>query len=544
MPAQKRTWTQAFGLTGDQGNALLAPLSPSNTYVAYLSRLEPLDRGDVTAMFEMVTLEWASNAANSAQEVIAAAPEGPATMWSIESVASTTLESALGVTAPDLMAEGAWFILTFTLVSSVLEDPAGGELAGDLTDALYPYLPNSTTYGTYELTQGQCLLAPEVQPDGTAQLVEPAPGTFREFMTLPDQVKDLLRQLLRRFGSFVAALLQVGSTPPPPPPPPPPAGPGPAVVAIGVMDIGSGSCNLLFTKNAAGQLEPLVYLDVGRPYNGFKNTAPDNLDADPNKAHSGPILQNASTSLSVVLTHWDQDHMLLGLTPGLAALPWLAPTQSYGPGTAALVPALKQVKRLCQGFGSRDFGSYKLLEVCLNRPAKKKKSDKKDPELQNNSGLVMVVPLWFPIDELQPHQVLLPGDASIGNIVGLPAGDFTAYTAVHHGARTFKATENLPTPVVTPGVVAFSYGIRKSSKPKSNQQHGYNHPTLDAIKANATAGWTRQVATAETKVVDGAKPEFNGKRGNILIGLPLDVAPAYATTAFAVYATKLTTGQP
>jgi hypothetical protein len=539
VPAEKRTWTQAFGRTGDQGNALTAPLSPSNTYVAYLSRLEPLDSGDVTAMFEMVTLEWASNAANSAQEVIAAAPDGPATMWSIAAVAPSTFQAALGVTDPDLVAEGVWFLLTFTMVSSLLEDPAGGELAGDLTDALYPFAPTSTSYGTYELTQGQCLFAPDVQDDGTARLSEPDPASFRAFLTLTDAEKKLLRQLLQGYGALVAALAQPGTMPPPPPPLPPPIGPGPTVVAIGVMDIGAGSCNLLFTKNSAGQLEPLVYLDVGRPYNAFKNTEPGNLDADPKKTNSGPILQNASGTLSVVLTHWDQDHLLLGLTPGLATLPWLAPTQSYGPGTTKLVAGLTRITRLPTGFGSRDFGSYKLVEVSLGRPKKKGK----DPEFQNNSGLAMLVPLWFPTDELQPHQCLLPGDASIGNLGGPPLTDVTAYTAVHHGANTFKATENLPTPVVTPGVVAFSYGIRTSPKPTANNQHGYNHPTQASIAANRTAGWTRQVATAETKVVNGAMPEQNGVRGNLLIGQPLDVAPAYATTAFAVYVTKLTSGQ-
>jgi hypothetical protein len=252
VPAEKRTWTQAFGRTGDQGNALTAPLSPSNTYVAYLSRLEPLDSGDVTAMFEMVTLEWASNAANSAQEVIAAAPDGPATMWSIAAVAPSTFQAALGVTDPDLVAEGVWFLLTFTMVSSLLEDPAGGELAGDLTDALYPFAPTSASYGTYELTQGQCLFAPDVQDDGTARLSEPDPASFRAFLTLTDAEKKLLRQLLQGYGALVAALAQPGTMPPPPPPLPPPIGPGPTVVAIGVMDIGAGSCNLLFTKNSAG----------------------------------------------------------------------------------------------------------------------------------------------------------------------------------------------------------------------------------------------------------------------------------------------------
>lgn len=520
----KRSWQEAFGNVAAQGSAppFTNPVSPSGRFLAFVSKVEELDdQGTVFVMLDMMTQEWASNASSTIQDVSARAPLAPSTLFSIDQVALTAVAGVLGVTDTDYVAEGAWYSVTLAQAAS-----GADALTGDLIDGV-----TNQPLGSYTLTAGRLLLLPAPQADFTVRLEPPPASALAATVGLPPVTTAILG-ILRRLGAWFFPPAPVPVPPPPIPPTQARAGAqadggGPAIVSIGVMDVGAGGCNLLFTATPNANpptLEPFVYFDLGRPIPVWVRTEPTNL-LPTAPAPSGPIMQNATATLGGVLSHWDYDHWMLASVANLGTLPWLVCVQQpYGPSanqmTANLPNSTNFPPRLTAL--AAPGGEYTLFVVTPRTNAKS--------EVMNNSGIVMLVPMVFPTANAATavHHCLLPADASLGNIhPTMPQNDLSVYGAVHHGAATFGAPQNIPGPVVPQGAVVFSYGIRPTTL-----AHGFRHPTQASITANQNAGWMRQFATAETQVVSGAMPEFNGMRGNVLVGQQWSLAAAYRNTAF------------
>lgn len=518
VPAIKRKWSDTIENVSGQGDApdIANPVSPSGQFFAFASKVEELDdQGTVFVMLDMMTFEWATTASSNTQTVAAPALLGPSTLFALAAVNVNTLATTLGVTDPDLVSDGAWFYVTLTAASS---DDNSDPLTGELVDGLFPDDPGTRSYGAFTLTGGQLLLIPAPQPNFTVTLQPPpAANVTTNFITL----STVLANLLQRMGAWFFPPAPMTAPPPPPAAVPP-------IVAIGVMDVGAGGCNLLFKQTPNSNpptLEPFAYLDVGRATPWTRTTEPGNLLPTAPQP-SGPITQNTTGTLGAVLTHWDYDHWMLASVAGMTNLPWMVCVQQpYGPSCATMTARFPARTTFPAGLTSLTApgGEYTLYVV---RPQTNIKA-----EIMNNSGLVMLVPFVFPVANgaTTVHACLLPGDASLGNIhPTMPQNNLSVYGAVHHGAGTFGATQNIPPPVVPQGAVVYSYGI------KPNQVHAFGHPTQAAITANVNAGWmlNRQFATAETMVVNGAMPGFNGMRGNVLIGQQRPLAAAYVNTAF------------
>lgn len=117
-----------FGSVSSQGSQFEGPLSPSNQYLAFLSKV---DLDDTTStydvMFEVVAMEWAQNALlSSSVSINAPPPAAPALIYHIPSIAADALMTALGVNTIELIAEGSWYLLTLektTDGASSLYDP-------------------------------------------------------------------------------------------------------------------------------------------------------------------------------------------------------------------------------------------------------------------------------------------------------------------------------------------------------------------------------------------------------------------------------------
>jgi hypothetical protein len=170
---------------------------------------------------------------------------------------------------------------------------------------------NSKNYGEYTLAEASLIGLPQFTAKRVNSLAVPArpPGAPR-LRNGAIRTRRILSARYHPYGRPMAV-----ARPPPLPPPPPP------VSAVGVMDIGAGNCNLLFAQN----MQPITYYDVGYPLWFYFSSAPDNLRLGPNWL--GPILQNATLNLNIVLSHWDRDHWRLGRLANLQNLAWLYPGQ-------------------------------------------------------------------------------------------------------------------------------------------------------------------------------------------------------------------------
>lgn len=124
-----QSWNSLFGNVGSQGGKFNTPLSPSNTYLAFLSKADLDDVANVyDILFELVPVEWAANVlAVSAGDTEYPAPLSPATLYAMQNVDPPTLLAMLGLESDDDLAEGSWYFLQ-------LEPGSTGKLTGDLYD--------------------------------------------------------------------------------------------------------------------------------------------------------------------------------------------------------------------------------------------------------------------------------------------------------------------------------------------------------------------------------------------------------------------------
>ncbi|TGN14063.1 hypothetical protein [Leptospira ilyithenensis] len=308
----------------------------------------------------------------------------------------------------------------------------------------------------------------------------------------------------------------------PPPPPPPPVG------SIGIMDVGQGNCNLIFDN--ANPPEPIAYYDVGFPIFFYKSGAPANLVA------LGPILQNQTNNLEVILSHWDYDHWINGRRAGLQNLVWNYPKQLMGPVAINFLGTIAVRRRVTFPITHPWWGGARLVKCS---PAGMPLAS-----WINNSGLALMVDILLPVNDPNWHSVFLTADANHNTAPLLPFG-CTGITAVHHGSGAHGAAQNLVPPAnlgaAGPGRIAYSYGVSPN-----NGSHPYHFPVQASVTAYRNAGWgafaggagpvlNAELACAETPL-NYHQNMPQPPRGNIRMGDNTQLNNAhYGNTAFYNY---------
>jgi hypothetical protein len=373
-------------------------------------------------------------------------------------------------------------------------------------------------YGTWHVDAAQMLTMPQQAKTGKIDYFGPPPTTAARGLT------TTLGKRGRIAKAWVPHKRVLAVAPPPPPPPLPP------ISSIGVMDVGQGNCNLLIDQNH----EPVTYFDTGYPLWFYTASAPADLHAGA-VAPSGPIPQNQGGTLEVILSHWDWDHWRLArVWPALQALPWTVPQQPIGPSAQNFLNGLAN----CQMYGGAapapaiNPGPNYTLYTCnpglAPAPAM----------ILNNTGLALGITTRLPVADVNPHFVLLTGDANFDSLpVGAPppAPPLTGVTAVHHGSNAHGAADNLPAPAVgIVGRIAYSYGVMP------NGTHPYGFPNALARAKYLAANWG--TGGNETSTAQGPNIIVGpNNRGNVRMGDQTALNPAhYGNTAFALYPNALT----
>ncbi len=280
-----------------------------------------------------------------------------------------------------------------------------------------------------------------------------------------------------------------------------------------IMDVGQGSCNVLFDNNDL----PKVYIDIGSSGNG---SSPSRL------FEHGPCLSNPEQTI-IVLSHWHRDHYKLATYPlderkgNLVAKRskeslWIVPDQKLVFQSRNLFESLTNVIVLRNDPQSSDSIGYAYKDLPWGSIVTCSGSDR------NNGGLAVYAKIKTDPSEVVrlPQYTLFTGDASCGfipNHDGLK-NHLTGLTAPHHGAHTHHATENIPRPAHgAVGKVAFSYGISDWGPPIKRH---YGHPSDQSIAAIRDAGWEKMYSTAE----NGPRSNVQG-RGNIKFDEDLPANP-------------------
>lgn len=365
-------------------------------------------------------------------------------------------------------------------------------------------------FGTYELTAARMLSMPRLLPGGKVDWFGGPPGEPAAIETVNQTGTkrargDAFMPQAKKFKPVVPA-----SLPPPAPP----------ISSVGVMDVGMGGCNLLINQD-----QPVTYYDVGYPLPFFRASLPPGMRFG-TPGYQGPILENAAGNLEVVLSHWDFDHWRLGHIANLVNLPWTVATQPVGPVAANFFNSLANV----QLFAGPAIAPGPNYTICLCAPPPGSPA----AMLLNNTGIALQITTRLPSTDLNPHEVLLTGDA---NFASLPAPlnpafpNLAGIAAVHHGSNAHGAA-GVPPPLLpvpsavpapaAPGSAAYSYGVHP------NGYHPYGFPVPAAVAAYTARGWINQRSTAE-----GPNINVNAaNRGSVRMGDQTALNAAYAGTAF------------
>ena len=550
--APKRSWSEAFGNTSAQGAGLNGPLSPSNQYYAFLSSADPDGAGGpYITMFECIPKEWTDNTVLAAAVSVRAklTIPIPATLFTPIPMTEAQILTAFGITSMDYFAESSWFLITLTT-------DAESSISGDLCDPNYGLDTTSPDYGTYYLTAAQLVLVPTIVGADTV-LVAPPAGAVAASVNVGFGVPAFIARLGAIFSAALGALLAFvynpplppPQPPPPPPqppqqpqqlvPPPPPPPPPPPFSAVGVMDVGQGGCNMLIGQPAGGGnvVDITTYFDIGFPINRYRSSAPTTLvpanGGVINPNYLGPILQNQTGNLNVVLSHWDWDHWKLGQIANLQNLTWTVPAVPIGGAAAAFFGLIPNANvNVWAGPGVLQVNGYELHR-CV--PA----AGMTAPVIKNNNGIAMIVELCVPIADPNPHRFVMTADANFTSVPGLGPNppNISVLAAVHHGTVLNGATVQIPPPVApyqATGRLVYSYGIN------DDLEHCYGFPFAAAVTNYTNAGYTVQVSTAEGVNING-QPTTRANRGNVRVGnQAYQLNVAYANTAFAAFPNTLT----
>ncbi len=538
------SWTTAFTNTGQQADQYNGPLSPSNFYYAFLSKVD-LDESTNTSdvFFEMISKEWMDVAILSGSvNTVSPAPTTPAVAFHIPycgvdnkgGYSQDAIMACLGLKTADNLAEGSWYLLELS------STPGKGAVIGSLYDPDID-IGKGKDYGSWELVSSppaQLLYLPQLwtgpgpSPTGSDVILVPVSsgGGGSDEVSLKSTPGVSGRKRKRSIDyTFlpVAKRAKVEAAPLPPVPPvpivpPPPPPPPPVTSGVGVMDIGIGNCNMLV--NQAGDV--IAYYDLGYPLWFFLSTLPANMRFG-NPAYTGPVLQNANGTLEVVLSHWDWDHWRLGHVAGLNVLPWTVRMIPAGPSALNFFNTIPLANRnvLGGGAGAAPVAGPGGSTIYYTNPV----GAVIPAVIMNNTGLALSVPTNLPVADLIQHQIVMTGDANF-NFVPMPpvvSGNITGIVAVHHGSNAHGAAgPPLPNPVIPyalTGRIGYSYGITGGGG------HAYGFPVAAAVASYQGAGWNNEMSTAEGAAINAGGV---AGRGNIRIGAQVALLPAYNGTAF------------
>lgn len=536
------SWTAAFTSTGQQADQYNGPLSPSNFYYAFLSKVDLDERTNTSdVFFEMISKEWMDVAILSGSvNTVSPPPTSPAVAFHIPycgvdnkgGYGQDIILTCLGLKTADNLAEGSWYLLQLN------STPGTGAVIGSLYDPDID-IGKGKDYGSWELVSSppaQLLYLPQLwtgpgpSPTGSDVILVPQGGGTGDasLKSTPGVSNGRKRKRSIDYAFLpVAKRAKVEATPVPPVPPvpvipPPPPPPPPLTSGVGIMDIGIGNCNMLV--NQAGDV--IAYYDLGYPLWFFLSTLPANMRFG-NPAYTGPVLQNANGTLQVVLSHWDWDHWRLGHVAGLNVLPWTVRMIPAGPSALNFFNTIPLANRnvLGGGAGAAPVAGPGGSTIYFTNPV----GAVIPAVIMNNTGLALSVPTNLPLADLIQHQIVMTGDANF-NFVPMPpvvSGNITGIVAVHHGSNAHGASgPPLPNPVIPyalTGRIGYSYGITGGGG------YAYGFPVAASVANYQGAGWNNEMSTAE-----GAAINVGGVagRGNIRMGAQVPLLAAYNGTAF------------
>ncbi len=369
-----------------------------------------------------------------------------------------------------------------------------------------------TSQGKHEIRRGRMLTMPRRENDGSINFFGPPPPGRRARLAPQGNVIGG-----GGFGAIVPWGPQVVAQPGPPQP-------LVRTTSVGVMNVGQGNCNMLIDQD-----HPVAYYDTGLPLWFYSETAPEPLRENVPGTPSGPITQNATNNLRVVLSHWDWDHWYLARRwPALQQLPWTVPEQAMGarahnffnnlPILPTVIPAGNQALEFPAG------SPYYRICRCHPIPALPAAA------FLNNTGLAVVARATLPANVVS--YVLLTGDA---NHSSLPPGwrgmtSVAGITAVHHGSNAHGAPEQLVPPranLVQGGRIAYTYGLTEG------KYHPYGFPAPAAVESYQQAGWG--AGQSENSTPQGSninEDQLLAQRGNIRMGDQTELNQQYNNTAF------------
>mgnify|MGYP001809895637 CR=1 FL=1 len=447
--------------------------SPSETYYGYLSQIEQVQYREGASVLhsvqlELVPFEWIEAAVmNLGDRVRDLPPAAPVTLLVFDDAPLDKVAAALSTTAPDL-AEGDWYILTVPSRNGIT--------------------------------------AQRARPVFTASAV-PLKASGRK---LGGPKLALLRRRYKPFSRIdLAKILRMLQAIQP--------------REVGVMDVGQGSCNVIYDANGT----PQIYVDVGLPmFPNVLSLPPANALGNVEIINPGPCLRNNPPG---ILTHFHWDHYsMLGMAANAAALrnrDWIFPPQGAGPYLAGQILQINgsphgHVHVFPLGLGILPGGDITIIQ-CV--PAGMAPGD------LNNSGLAVVVRL----DAANNRDMLLPGDAAFQSIPGLAGfGGLRWMTATHHGSATNLVPP--PAPLLAPpipapyaagqGRLGYSYGINGGVP---GGVHCYGHPNAPAVAAYPVAGWGNifhVTSTAETGPNSGVAGRGNIMMANNVVPPPCGIA--------------------
>ena len=449
----------AFSAIARKGKVYDKEDSPTDRYYALLTEVEEVVYSEKakrlwSVEFEMVPFEWMESAVLSQSETTRGLPAaGPASLLVLDDAAPDEIAKALS-TAVDEVISGDWYIITL----------GKGGTAAKRAGTTFP--------PSVRQTKAKGVKAPQ-----------------RTARKLNLRYRPVTRFSVAQVKKFLAAI---------------------APREIGVMDVGQGSCNLVYDNQGA----PQFYVDVGLPnFPNIGSVPPVNGLGNVEIFNPGPCVAN---NPFVILTHFHWDHYAMAQwatnSAALVDRSWIVPPQVAGPAAAAFLLNIGAAPNghlyvfpaVLVGL----VGGYVTITQCV-------------PVLGiamgnlNNSGLAVDIAMDH---NLVPNRSLLPGDAAFQAIPGVGAiGGLRWMTATHHGSDTDLIPLG-PSPIPAPqaanqGRIAYSYGIRGGGV------HCYGHPDAPAVAAYQGQGWGvggvgggRVASTAETGPNSGV-----AGRGNILM---------------------------
>lgn len=421
--------------------------SPSQQYYGFLVEVEEVsykggDDKQLSVQFELVPREWMEVAVLGLKESVRSQPPvSPATLLVFDNAAPEDIADALSIDIKDIN-EGDWYLITL----------------GKGIQASRLHLKKAS------------------KPDGIK-----ASGLrvdFKKNRWLKNRFRPRSRISVKQAIQMLARM---------------------QCNEVGVMDVGAGSCNLVYNHQGV----PQFYVDVGVPmFPNFGSMPPaDPVTGNVLIINPGPCLDN---NPPVILTHWHWDHYTMAhFSSNAAALrnrDWLVPNQAFGGFANNVFIGIAPLNRhvmptpLPGVYG----GNVQVIQCVPGGGAGG----------FNNTGLAVVVT----VDTINNHRILMPGDAAFQSIPGVGAvGGLKWMVASHHGSDTNLIALQIPAPVAPTGRISYSYGIMP------NGVHCYGHPRVAAVNDYQARGWGGfifETATAENRPNSGENPR---QRGNALM---------------------------